>query len=752
MIIEKDIAKFLVLDSDTVLTAVNKINKNNSRIVFIIDNNGVLLGSFNDGDFRRWLLSNNTINMDTTVFDVCNHSFISMKVKDHHLKISGKLNEKIHHIPLVDENHRIIAVASMSNGVNQIKISSKIISETSSVFIIAEIGNNHNGSLELAKKLVDLAISSGADCAKFQMRSMKDLYGDNAFKSDFDDLGDQYTKDLLQKFQLTDKELFEVFDYCKSKDIIPLCTPWDCASIKALESYGMEAYKVASADFTNHDLLKYLIKTGKPIICSTGMSNETEILHTINFLKERGAQFSLLHCNSTYPAPFKDVNLNYINHLHSIGKCVVGYSGHERGVNIAIAAVAKGAKIIEKHFTVDQSMEGNDHKVSLLPSEFKAMVKAIRQVEASMCGTNERHMTQGELMNRETLAKSLYASKDIRLGENILENMIIVKSPGIGLQPMYKKDILGIKAIRNINKGECFFASDVQGNVVKARDYKFQHKWGIPVRFHDYKDLTAELTPDVLEFHLSYNDLNVELSDYFSDTLDLDFIVHCPELFSGDHVLDLCANDAEYREHSILELQKVIDFTRSMQPYFSGNNKTLIVTNIGGFTADSHQDIEHWKVLHSVLSDSLLKLDTKGVEIIPQTMPPFPWHFGGQSHHNLFVSIEDIVTFCQSHNYRVCLDVSHSKLACNYYGWSFHEFLTKVSPYVAHMHIADAKGVDGEGLQIGEGDMDFVMFTSIIEKKMPTASFIPEVWQGHKNNGEGFWVALDRLEDIMMHS
>ena len=175
MIIEKDIAKFLVLDSDTVLTAVNKINKNNSRIVFIIDNNGVLLGAFNDGDFRRWLLSNNTINMDTTVFDVRNHSFISMKVKDHHLKISGKLNEKIHHIPLVDENHRIIAVASMSNGVNQIKISSKIISETSSVFIIAEIGNNHNGSLELAKKLVDLAISSGADCAKFQMRSMKDL-------------------------------------------------------------------------------------------------------------------------------------------------------------------------------------------------------------------------------------------------------------------------------------------------------------------------------------------------------------------------------------------------------------------------------------------------------------------------------------------------------------------------------------------------------------------------------------------------
>ena len=146
------------------------------------------------------------------------------------------------------------------------------------------------------------------------------------------------------------------------------------------------------------------------------------------------------------------------------------------------------------------------------------------------------------------------------------------------------------------------------------------------------------------------------------------------------------------------------------------------------------------------IASALKELNTAGVEIIPQTMPPFPWHFGGQRYHNLFMDADDIVDFCIANEMRICLDISHSKLVCNYEHRSFKEFLEKVAPYTAHIHMVDAIGIDGEGLQIHEGDIDFEMVASVLDKKCPDASFIPEIWQGHKNNCQGFWVSLERLE------
>ena len=153
--------------------------------------------------------------------------------------------------------------------------------------------------------------------------------------------------------------------------------------------------------------------------------------------------------------------------------------------------------------------------------------------------------------------------------------------------------------------------------------------------------------------------------------------------------------------------------------------------------------------MYQLRVESLSALDSEGIEIIPQTMPPFPWHFGGQRYHNLFVDPEDIVEFCSQNKYRVCLDVSHSKLACNHHKLSFKEFIEQVGPYVAHLHIADAEGLDGEGLQIGEGDLDFPALAEDLTKTAPQATFIPEIWQGHKNEGEGFWLALERLEKFL---
>ncbi|MCL6434896.1 MAG: N-acetylneuraminate synthase family protein [Leptolyngbyaceae cyanobacterium HOT.MB2.61] len=747
MIIEKNLAKYIVFAEDDIINALKKISDNKSRIIFSVTESGELEGILTDGDFRRWLVQQDTINLNQPVSRISNKNYKFAHHTDDPEKIQSYFSNEIEFIPLLDNNRHLVAIARRRP--DGIRIGNFTIDAHSPAFIIAEIGNNHNGSLDLAKQLIDEAIAAGADCAKFQMRNLKSLYRNAGNANDAsEDLGSQYTLDLLSRFQLTPEEMFAAFDYCKARNILPLCTPWDLESLAMLEDYGMKAYKVASADLTNHELLTALAKTGKPILCSTGMSTEAEIAETVRLLQRLGAMYVLLHCNSTYPAPFKDVNLNYLDRLKEIGDCPVGYSGHERGIHVAIAAVAKGAKVIEKHFTLDKAMEGNDHKVSLLPSEFRAMVEGIRQVEQSMGTGAERQLSQGELMNRETLAKSLVINCDLQPGQIITADMIEIKSPGQGLQPNRKQELIGKRARRCFKAGDFFFPSDLEESKIEARPYKFKRPWGVPVRYHDFKALLTKTNPDLLEFHLSYKDLEQDIHQYFDRSYNLDFVIHSPELFAGDHLLDLCSPDEGYRQHSIAELQRVISLTRQLIPFFKKAGRPCIVTNVGGFTVDAPLPLSERSKLYDLLVNSLSQLDMDGVEIIPQTMPPFPWHFGGQRHHNLFVDPQDTAKFCQENGYRVCLDVSHSKLACNHHKWSFKQFVEKVGPYVAHLHIADAQGIDGEGLQIGEGEIDFPALAEDLDKTAPQASFIPEIWQGHKNDGEGFWLALERLETL----
>lgn len=748
MLIDRSLTKYIVFAEESIINALKKISDNKSRIIFSVSESGVLEGVLTDGDFRRWLVSQDTINLNQPVSRITNKSFKFALYHEDHNKIQARFSEQIDFVPLVDDRHHLVAVARQKTG--EIEIGSFVINSQSPTFIIAEVGINHNGSLDLAKRLIDQAVIANADCVKFQMRDMQSLYHNAGDANDVrEDLGSQYTLDILSRFQLAPEEMFTAFDYCREQNILPLCTPWDLESLALLEQYGMHSYKVASADLTNHELLSALAKTGKPLICSTGMSSEAEIIETVTLLKRLGAIYILLHCNSTYPAPFKDVNLNYLERLKEIGDCPVGYSGHERGINVAIAAVVKGAKVIEKHLTFDKSLEGNDHKVSLLPEEFKAMVQGIRQIEQALGTATERQPSQGELMNRETLAKSLVINCNLATGQEITAEMIEVKSPGRGLQPNRKAKLIGLKAKRPFKAGDFFFPSDLLKEQVQARNYQFRRPWGVPVRYHDFQAILSKSNPDFLEFHLSYKDMDQDIHQYFKHPYDLDLVVHSPDLFAGDHLLNLCALEEEYRQRSVTELQRVINVTRSLKPFFKKASRPLVVVSVGGFTKNAPLHPSERSKLYDLVAESLSKLDKKGVEIIPQTLPPFPWYFGGQLYLNLFVDSHDTTEFCRQHGYRLCLDISHSKLACNHYNLSFKEFIEKIGPHVAHLHIVDALGVDGEGLQIGEGEIDFPALAEDLDKVVPNASFIPEIWQGHKNKGEGFWIALERLEKLL---
>lgn len=746
MIIDKNLKPFVVFAEEDLLVALRKIGDNRRGAVLCISQSGRLEGVLTDGDVRRWLLQSERFDFDVGAISVANTTYTAAREGMTEAEIEALFSERVGFVPVLDAQDRVLAVAWKE--LRGLTIGDRAIGPDEPCYVIAEIGNNHNGCLERARQLIDLAAEAGADCAKFQMRDMESLYrGDGSADDQSADLGAQYTLDLLARMQLSNAEMIQAFDYCKAAGIQPLCTPWDEASLAVLEDYGMPAYKLASADLTNHELLAAMARTGKVLICSTGMSTQAEIEAAVAVLRPHGSPFVLLHCNSTYPAPFKDINLTFMDTLSRYSNGLVGYSGHERGFHVPVAAVARGAKVVEKHFTLDRNMEGNDHRVSLLPGEFRDMVTQIREVEAAMGSAAPRALTQGEMMNREVLAKSVVAARPIAKGAILSEDDLTLRSPGQGLEPYRRAELVGRIAKHDMQAGDFFFPSDLEDGAHAARDFTFRRPFGVPVRYHDLESMAEASNLDLVEFHFSYKDLEVEIDEVLGDRrFDLDLVVHAPELFAGDHVLDLCSPDPLYRAHSIAEMQRVIDVTRRLARHFAPTGPVPIITNVGGFSADRPLPEAAKPGLYARVAEAIAGLDSDGVEIIPQTMPPFPWHFGGQRFHNLFMHPREIADYCREHGARVCLDISHSALASTHSRSSFQSFLEEVGPFTRHLHVVDAEGVDAEGLQIGEGTVDFAMVARVLDEVAPQAGFIPEIWQGHKDSGAGFWKALDRLE------
>ncbi|WP_246550645.1 N-acetylneuraminate synthase family protein [Bradyrhizobium liaoningense] len=627
-----------------------------------------------------------------------------------------------------------------------VRIGNRLLGDGEPCYVIAEIGNNHNGDFDRAIALVDAAVAAGADCAKFQMRKLDEVYRASSLSGKDDDLAVEYTLDLLRRFELPTAQQKKIAEYCAAKGIQYLCTPWDANSVAVLEGFGVQAYKVASADLTNLPLLARLAATGKTLIVSTGMSTSDEIKAAAKFLDARDAAYVLLHCQSTYPAALHNIHLRFMETLREIHP-VVGYSGHERGIAVSTAAVALGAVVIERHITLDREMEGPDHAASLEPEEFKSLVSGIREVEAARGEKRaERALSQGELINRENLAKSLVAARDLSAGTVISESDIAVKSPGQGLSPLKMPALLGRKLTRTMAADDYFFQSDLDEGAAKARRYRFDRPWGVPVRYHDAERFLEICQPDIIEFHLSYSDMERDPAAYLSGTYDLGFVVHAPELFAGSKLMDLATPDEALRRYSLEQTQAVIDITRGLKKYFPKTKRPPIVANIGGFTMDEPLPPEEKAERYRIFAQSLTELDMDGVELTPQTMAPFPWHFGGQRHQNIFIFPDESAAFCAKHHLRMCVDISHTKLAANHFGFDFAQGLAQLGPHTAHLHFGDAKGLDGEGLQIGEGEIDFDDIGQVLRKHAPGASFIPEIWQGHKNMGEGFWTALERLE------
>ncbi|HET7761591.1 MAG TPA: N-acetylneuraminate synthase family protein [Phycicoccus sp.] len=753
MIIERAIAPYVVHAEEPVLRALEKITANKARIVFCVSEHGHLIGSLTDGDVRRWITAREEVDLTRPCAEAANTGVVSAPVTAPPSEVRRLFAGAVDHIPLLDDRGHLAAVAVNRN--DAFRVGRHDVGRGHPTFLVAEVGNNHNGSVDLARHLVDLAKEAGADAVKFQLRDLDVLYRGGTGGAG-EDLGPQYTLDLLARFNLPADDLVRVFDHARDVGIDVLCTPWDLPSVDVLVDYGIPALKIASADLTNHTLLRHAAASGTPLVVSTGMSTETEIRESVALLRSTGTPYALLHAQSTYPAPFKDLNLRYLTRLAELGDCPVGYSGHERGYHVPLAAVSLGATIIEKHFTVDRSMEGNDHRVSLLPDEFAEMVARVRELEDALGTTDPRVVSTGEMMNRVNLAKSLVAARDIAPGEVIDREAVEVKSPGRGLQPNALDRLVGRTANRAFLAGDFFFAADLTDVAPKARDYSFRRPWGVPVRYHDWHRLVTDTRPDFLEFHFSYKDLDLDPAPFFRDlpehctdrdgVLGMAFTTHLPDLFAGDFIVDLASLDDDVWERSVHELQRTIDATRALTRWFTLEEDPVVVATMGGFTSDRHLDPRERARRYDRVSAAVARVDRSGVRLTAQTLPPYPWLIGGQHFHNLFLDPDDTADWSRTAGIPLTLDTSHTKLATNFLGRSFAEAVELLAPLTLHLHLVDAMGVDGEGPQVGEGEIDWPVLAEQLDRLAPGVSFIPEIWQGHVNDGEGFWTALERLE------
>lgn len=609
-------------------------------------------------------------------------------------------------------------------------------------YIIAEIGINHNGDFNEAINLIDAAIEANVDAVKFQKRDLKSIYSKDVLEdSNAQEWSFEYLIPLLKESELTENEYKNIRAYCNQKKIDLIVTPFDEHSAEFVANLGVSAFKISSADMTNIELVKKCSEYNIPLLISTGMWKDQDIQDCANFYNKENINYTFLLAQSTYPAPYENLNLKYLNRLQELSNNkIVGYSGHERGTFIPVACVAMGYKIIEKHLTFDKTLKGPDHKASMTPDEFKEMVDNIRALESALNAT--KTVNQAELQNKEAFAKSAVAIRDLPIGHVLIKSDIVYKSPGKGIFPHNIYKYFGKVLKKEISQDHYINDTDFQ-DTIDIKDWKkftFSQQWGAKCRFHDYNKYKVLNSP-VVEFHCSQTDLDIDFKLDKPSASQL--IIHAPEIFDRK-LVDICSTDQIYVEESLDVLQKTLDKTSELHKYFP-EHKAKVVMHLGGMFLNNKNVKDTNKLIDIAIKNfSTLKYNKDKIDILPENLPPRPWYLGGEWFQHAFMSSDDMKQFCNHFNLKMTYDVCHAQLYCNLFDIDINEYTKEIMDIVGHVHISDAYGTNGEGVQIGEGCMNFdALFEIMGEYKF---SWVPEIWSGHLHEGSGTYECMKLLE------
>ena len=744
----------------TIAQALRLIRENNGYPLNLINKDKSLFGVLSNGDIAKFLSINTDKSLEATKaeeaanhFPVVAHKNDSLETIELYLK-----PENIKSIPVIDIDRNIIKV--ITKEAPSIKIGEYTIDNDCSPYLIAEIGVNHNGDTKEAKYLIENAKQAGCNAVKFQHRS-KSLYSLEDINSY--DLGTQYILSEIERTYLSIEQLAECCKFAEDIGIAVIITPFDEVALDEIteSKITIAALKIASCDLTNISLIKKCGETKNPLILSTGMSFEREIIKTSKLLRDLMIAHAFLHCNSTYPNPVEDCNLKYIKRLKKITKTIVGYSSHDGNEIIPISSVAMGAKIIEFHITRSKESLGTDHRASIEVKNLKKLVESCKFVNLSMGKSTPRIPSQGELSNRISLGKSYALKNNKKKGERINNDELILISPGSGFNVNKKFELLGkklkkdIKARTLIKKSDLYYDNNLKNkelnNAINGL-FKIGYKVGIPVRYHDFESLHQIFNAKMYEFHMSDRDLNLPCDKYIHKRYeDVDLIVHAVEQYEDGFILDLASKDNFIREKSFKELDRLFKHIDKLRTYFKKKNKIPVVINPGGFTTDNFLNDKEYNSCLKRMAISLEELNKlyPDYDILPQTMPPFPWHQGGRSYHNVLTNKNKISDFIENVSNNICFDVSHSALSCGYFKEDILQHINIMNNRITHIHLSDAQGQNAEGLEIGNGVLNFKEIHEQIKFTKNKIYLIPEIWQGHLNEGEAFARSIIRFYDLI---
>ena len=601
------------------------------------------------------------------------------------------------------------------------------------VNIIAELGINHKGDYSIAKDLILYAHESQCWGVKFQYRNIETFY------ESVQEIGDEIISQEIIKTELPIDKILSLSDFARGLGLKVGISFFRIEDFNDLSKYAnyFDFFKVPSAEATNMPLVETLVATGKSVMVSSGGHDSEQLKKAYKVINKD--DITIFHCVANYPAKLGSQNLLFINELRDMGFKSIGYSSHDEDYEVCYLAASLGATWIERHLTKDCKGSGLDDSSSSEREDFNRMGKILNNFELIM-GVKPRIPNQGEKLNMQNLGTSMYAKKNLISGSYLELSDFIIKAPRKGLSVGdFLNNYKGKKINRDILKGKPIQAFDYEEQKELASndilDFACRNKIALPVRLYDYKYYFEKLNTNYFEFHLSYGEV---LSNDLFELLELDsaligkgFSIHLPDYIHSNRIIDPTSDNIEIMKESREIISRVLNFSKRLEDA-SGNPVAIVGSFSEAKSSNRRDNLDRiFNFLDSNIGGS--------GRILPQWLPVYAWYFGGSAKLNIFNSPEDI-SYIKEYKRKICLDICHLILSANFYKEDPLNWYEKLEKYSSHIHISDGIGIDGEGLQLGEGQ--FKSYNKFLNNN---SMKVLEIWQGHHNNGYGFIKALRYL-------
>jgi len=596
--------------------------------------------------------------------------------------------------------------------------------------LIAEIGINHNGKLETARKLVHEAAAAGANAVKFQYRNLSRTYGESS-----KEIGDEILKNEISRNFITVEEILELTHQGKNEKLKVGISFFDVLDV---EDFGpqigeFDFFKVPSVELTNIELIRTLLNFEKMVYISTGAHSEEELEAIFRDLPDSG--WLPLHCVSNYPVLDINAKLGYIEFMKNKWGREVGYSSHDKEWETCLFAIASGVTLIERHITLDKNAVGLDHSTSSTPDEFRRISSYLTRATSIMSGNAPRSANQGELINRQNLGKSLFARREIGENEIVDFGDFVFHHPNIGLSRYRFGELLGRPVKKSLKVGQVLTESHFSPAQVldtEAVNKCNQLSISLPIRLHDYKAVSEAFRLENYELHLSYGEVD-KLDEFEPITKSHRFSIHLPDYLNSNQLINPFSQDDTWKRESRKVFSKVANFAKGL---LDNQQKEVVLVSSLSIVDTTKQEF------YSQCRDLQEEFASRGLTLCFQWLPPFAWYFGGSEPLQVFNSENDLQLIV-GNQLNVCLDTSHLLMGANFFNFAPESVLEVLGKQIKHFHLADARGFDGEGYHIGEGEenhLDFLL--GVIAQ--PEVKVI-EVWQGHLDLYSGFYKSLNSI-------